>query len=165
MITAARQKVRRSTLLIELCGSCPTAQFISAPTPLSLLHRLPRCCSVPPCFSYCGWVPGRRKDQGVCRAYRALIDNDFWKVEPVLGQISIASTCLSHPSSPNFATLVTIRKPSFFTPFFDNNTMATVYKSLNKANGSKDEESNGRGAPRKNKQRVLALSSRGVTYR
>lgn len=42
--------------------------------------------------------------------------------------------------------------------------MATVYKSLSKANGSKDDESSSRG-PRKNKQRVLALSSRGVTYR
>lgn len=41
--------------------------------------------------------------------------------------------------------------------------MATVYKSLSKANGSKDDES--KGAPRKNKQRVLVLSSRGVTYR
>lgn len=42
--------------------------------------------------------------------------------------------------------------------------MATVYKSLSKANGSKDEETTSRG-PKKNKQRVLILSSRGVTYR
>lgn len=42
--------------------------------------------------------------------------------------------------------------------------MATVYKSLSKANGPKDEETTSRG-PKKNKQRVLILSSRGVTYR
>lgn len=42
--------------------------------------------------------------------------------------------------------------------------MATVYKSLSKVNGSKDEETTAKG-PRKNKQRVLILSSRGVTYR
>ncbi|KAL1850689.1 Ribosome biogenesis protein brx1 [Diaporthe australafricana] len=42
--------------------------------------------------------------------------------------------------------------------------MATVYKSLSKSNGPKDDESSSHG-PRKNKQRVLALSSRGVTYR
>lgn len=42
--------------------------------------------------------------------------------------------------------------------------MATVYKSLSKVNGSKDEENATKG-PRKNKQRVLILSSRGVTYR
>lgn len=41
--------------------------------------------------------------------------------------------------------------------------MASVYKSLSKANGDKAE---GSGAPvRKNRQRVLILSSRGVTYR
>lgn len=42
-------------------------------------------------------------------------------------------------------------------------TMATVYKSLSKANG-REEETTSNG-PRKNKQRVLILSSRGVTYR
>ncbi|PSR93704.1 Brix domain-domain-containing protein [Coniella lustricola] len=42
--------------------------------------------------------------------------------------------------------------------------MATVYKSLNKATASKDDETTKNG-PRKNKQRVLVLSSRGVTYR
>ncbi len=41
--------------------------------------------------------------------------------------------------------------------------MAAVYKSLSKTNGDKAEApSNG---VRKNKQRVLILSSRGVTYR
>lgn len=42
-------------------------------------------------------------------------------------------------------------------------TMAAVLKALSKSNGSKhtDEED----ADRKNKQRVLMLSSRGVTYR
>lgn len=49
-------------------------------------------------------------------------------------------------------------------PYLKTNTMATVYKSLNKANGPKDEETTSNG-PRKNKQRVLILSSRGVTYR
>lgn len=39
--------------------------------------------------------------------------------------------------------------------------MAAVYKSLNKASGQKEEAP----AVRKNKQRVLILSSRGVTYR
>lgn len=50
-------------------------------------------------------------------------------------------------------------------PALTTSTMATVYKSLSKANGStKDEEAATKG-PRKNKQRVLVLSSRGVTYR
>jgi hypothetical protein len=40
--------------------------------------------------------------------------------------------------------------------------MATVYKSLVKANG--DISENAKEA-KKNKQRVLILSSRGVTYR
>ena len=40
--------------------------------------------------------------------------------------------------------------------------MASVYKSISKGNGEKSEEQNG---VRKNKQRVLILSSRGVTYR
>ncbi|MCJ1374556.1 Ribosome biogenesis protein brx1 [Loxospora ochrophaea] len=40
--------------------------------------------------------------------------------------------------------------------------MATVYKSLSKTNGTKDAPVNG---VKKNKQRVLILSSRGVTYR
>lgn len=43
--------------------------------------------------------------------------------------------------------------------------MATVYKSLSKANGSTKEEETVAKGPRKNKQRVLVLSSRGVTYR
>ncbi|PKS12257.1 hypothetical protein jhhlp_001557 [Lomentospora prolificans] len=40
--------------------------------------------------------------------------------------------------------------------------MAAVYKSIAKTNGDKTDEKNG---ARKNKQRVLILSSRGVTYR
>jgi ribosome biogenesis protein BRX1 len=41
--------------------------------------------------------------------------------------------------------------------------MAAVYKSLSKSRGHKEEEvDNGK---RKNKQKVLILSSRGVTYR
>lgn len=41
--------------------------------------------------------------------------------------------------------------------------MAAVYKSLTKTNGhAKEVASNG---ARKNKQKVLILSSRGVTYR
>ncbi|KAK5660804.1 hypothetical protein OQA88_12172 [Cercophora sp. LCS_1] len=46
--------------------------------------------------------------------------------------------------------------------------MASVYKTLSKTKGSKPEaETDGQtnGALRKNKQRVLILSSRGVTYR
>jgi hypothetical protein len=43
------------------------------------------------------------------------------------------------------------------------NAMAAVYKSLSKTNGSKAEApANG---VKKNKQRVLILSSRGITYR
>lgn len=38
--------------------------------------------------------------------------------------------------------------------------MAAVYKSLSKGNGEAPKE-----RPAKNKQRVLILSSRGVTYR
>ena len=44
----------------------------------------------------------------------------------------------------------------------NRNNMASVYKSISKANGEKSEAQNG---VRKNKQRVLILSSRGVTYR
>lgn len=44
-----------------------------------------------------------------------------------------------------------------------NSNMAAVYKSLSKNNGHKEEIlSNG---AKKNKQKVLILSSRGVTYR
>lgn len=41
--------------------------------------------------------------------------------------------------------------------------MAAVYKSLSKSSTSKAPTSN--GVTQKNKQRVLILSSRGVTYR
>ena len=44
-----------------------------------------------------------------------------------------------------------------------HNTMASVYKSLSKTNGhEKEGPANG---VKKNKQRVLILSSRGITYR
>jgi ribosome biogenesis protein BRX1 len=44
--------------------------------------------------------------------------------------------------------------------------MAAVYKSLSKSSGSKAEkDTDGKVVERKNKQRVLILSSRGVTYR
>lgn len=46
--------------------------------------------------------------------------------------------------------------------------MAAVYKSLSKSGGSKadrDTDSGNGSVERKNKQRVLILSSRGVTYR
>lgn len=42
--------------------------------------------------------------------------------------------------------------------------MAAVYKSLSKA-GSKKEDNAPTNGVKKNKQRVLVLSSRGVTYR
>ena len=42
--------------------------------------------------------------------------------------------------------------------------MASVYKSLSKATGQKEEEVPVNGV-KKNKQRVLILSSRGITYR
>ena len=42
--------------------------------------------------------------------------------------------------------------------------MASVYKSLSKTNGQKDDEPLVNGV-KKNKQRVLILSSRGITYR
>lgn len=41
--------------------------------------------------------------------------------------------------------------------------MATVYKSLARANGEKSDAQS--DARKKNRQRVLILSSRGVTYR
>jgi ribosome biogenesis protein BRX1 len=41
--------------------------------------------------------------------------------------------------------------------------MAAVYKSLSKSNGHKEEGSS--AGIKKNKQKVLILSSRGVTYR
>lgn len=44
----------------------------------------------------------------------------------------------------------------------NRDNMASVYKSISKANGEKPDGQNG---VRKNKQRVLILSSRGVTYR
>ena len=47
-------------------------------------------------------------------------------------------------------------------PSNNRDKMASVYKSISKANGEKAEGENG---VRKNKQRVLILSSRGVTYR
>jgi ribosome biogenesis protein BRX1 len=46
--------------------------------------------------------------------------------------------------------------------------MAAVYKSLSKSSAPKadrDTEATKGGVERKNKQRVLILSSRGVTYR
>ncbi|MCJ1307175.1 Ribosome biogenesis protein brx1 [Agyrium rufum] len=44
--------------------------------------------------------------------------------------------------------------------------MASVYKSISKANGSNDDKANGiEKAKAKPKQRVLILSSRGITYR
>lgn len=46
--------------------------------------------------------------------------------------------------------------------------MAAVYKSLSKSSSSKtDKDTDSANGPveRKNKQRVLVLSSRGVTYR
>jgi hypothetical protein len=42
--------------------------------------------------------------------------------------------------------------------------MAAVYKALSKA-GSKKEETASNGVTKENKQRVLILSSRGVTFR
>ena len=41
--------------------------------------------------------------------------------------------------------------------------MASVYKSISKANGG--EKAEGPNGVRKNKQRMLILSSRGVTHR
>ncbi|KAL1900859.1 Ribosome biogenesis protein brx1 [Ceratocystis pirilliformis] len=43
--------------------------------------------------------------------------------------------------------------------------MAAVYKSIAKANGAEGKPEVSSTGPRKNKQRVLILSSRGVTYR
>lgn len=45
-----------------------------------------------------------------------------------------------------------------------HNAMASVYKSLSKTTGQKEEETSANGIKR-NKQRVLILSSRGITYR
>lgn len=76
-------------------------------------------------------------------------------------QISIAPVASS--SLPTFCDFQ--KAVSCCHHFTIQYTMATVYKSLSKTNGSKDDESSGRGPARKNKQRVLVLSSRGVTYR
>ncbi|EON69599.1 hypothetical protein W97_08859 [Coniosporium apollinis CBS 100218] len=43
--------------------------------------------------------------------------------------------------------------------------MAAVYKSISRANGAGKDEDKSTGTGRKNKQKVLILSSRGVTYR
>ena len=43
-------------------------------------------------------------------------------------------------------------------------TMASVYKSLSKANGHKEEKEKDQVVD-KNRQRVLILSSRGTTFR
>ena len=44
--------------------------------------------------------------------------------------------------------------------------MAAVYKSLSKSASKADKDTEGNGTvERRNKQRVLILSSRGVTYR
>jgi ribosome biogenesis protein BRX1 len=44
--------------------------------------------------------------------------------------------------------------------------MAAVYKTLSKSSSKEDKEEQSNGTvERKNKQRVLILSSRGVTYR
>lgn len=43
--------------------------------------------------------------------------------------------------------------------------MASVYKSLSKTNGVKDKDAKPQAGTGRNKQRVLILSSRGVTYR
>lgn len=44
--------------------------------------------------------------------------------------------------------------------------MAAVYKSLSKSASKAEEDTDGKAiVGRKNKQRVLILSSRGVTYR
>ncbi|KAK1772905.1 ribosome biogenesis protein BRX1 [Phialemonium atrogriseum] len=45
----------------------------------------------------------------------------------------------------------------------DDDKMAAVYKSLSKSSGPKAESSS--EGPKKNKQRVLILSSRGITYK
>ena len=46
---------------------------------------------------------------------------------------------------------------------YNQYNMASVYKSISKANGG--EKAEGPTGVRKNKQRVLILSSRGVTHR
>jgi hypothetical protein len=95
-----------------------------------------------------------------------LIDKDVFKCLPWRnfgGKISqmrlcktISGICIQHLRFEQNNT------PSLGIDFYFN-TMATVYKSLSKANG-REEETTSNG-PRKNKQRVLILSSRGVTYR
>lgn len=50
--------------------------------------------------------------------------------------------------------------------FLKNFEMAAVYKALSKSAGdNKDDAPAHDGAVKRNKQRVLILSSRGVTYR
>lgn len=53
--------------------------------------------------------------------------------------------------------------PAHFFSTKSNREMPAVYKSLAKANGEKSDARS--DALKKNRQRVLILSSRGVTYR
>ncbi|KAI1178176.1 ribosome biogenesis protein BRX1 [Nemania sp. FL0916] len=60
-------------------------------------------------------------------------------------------------------------RPFFFicvsTPCINQCEMAAVYKALSKSAGDKNDEAPANGSVKRNKQRVLILSSRGVTYR
>ena len=57
----------------------------------------------------------------------------------------------------------TVHHPTLRLFPLDLLTMAAVYKTLSKSAGTTEQKAV--GAPRKLKQRVLILSSRGVTYR
>ncbi|CAG8952121.1 hypothetical protein HYFRA_00000859, partial [Hymenoscyphus fraxineus] len=67
---------------------------------------------------------------------------------------------LSRNSKKKFELCTTLRQH----PRKLNSAMASVYKSLSKTNGHKEEDTPANGIKR-NKQRVLILSSRGITYR
>jgi hypothetical protein len=73
--------------------------------------------------------------------------------------------CLSHLRSSKFSS----KSPTILYAYFKPQKqsllykMAAVYKSLSKGGSEKNESST--NGIKKNKQRVLILSSRGVTYR
>lgn len=67
------------------------------------------------------------------------------------------------PTHYNFDDPIPITEPARLHSA--DTKMAAVYKSLSKTNGHKAEAEAPSTGAKRNKQRVLILSSRGVTYR
>lgn len=84
----------------------------------------------------------------------------------IYGGLLLPRLKFSHIEHTQTLHLYTIRSPRFRSVHRVLNlegNMAAVYKSLSKSTAPKASSTN--GTPIKNKQRVLILSSRGVTYR